>query len=73
MRPLPELFPVTVAAPVTSGPSTRSMTPAGIAATETPIQLAAREAQNEKQLEAYRKNFSEYNQRRQNWEKIGKA
>ena len=45
----------------------------GTGATKTPAQLAAQEARNEKQLEAYRKDFSKYNQQRRNWEKVGEA
>lgn len=72
VRPLPEQPPVASVPLVSTGPSTRS-TPAPGVATETPAQQAAREARNEKQLEAYYKTFSKYNQRRRNWEKVGEA
>ena len=74
MHPILEQSLATVIPPVTSGPLTKSMIPApGTGATKTPAQQAAREARNEKQLEAYYKAFSEYNQRKKNWEKIGEA
>ena len=70
--PLPEQPSVVATPQATTGPLTKSMTPAG-AATETPAQLAAQEARNEKQLEAYYKAFNEFNQRRRIWEKVGNA
>lgn len=70
--PLSEQPPVVATPVATTGPSTRSMTPAG-AATETPAQLAAQKARNKKQLEAYYKAFNEYNQQKCIWEKVSEA